>query len=66
MELISNLFDLIVTVLSGLGDFFETIVDFISDMFKAANELISGGEVILGVIALLLIIKVVSIIRNLI
>lgn len=66
MELIGNLFDLIVTVLSGLGDFFETIVDFISDMFEAANELISGGEVILGVIALLLVIKVVSIIRNLI
>ena len=66
MEFITDLFDMLSTVISNLPRYFSNIVDFIESMFSTSSALMTGGSIVAGVLVILLIIKIIVTIKNLI
>lgn len=66
LSFLGDIVDMIEVVLSNLPDYFSAIVDFIENMFTTASDLVAGGDIVLGVLIILLIIKIISMIANLV
>ena len=56
--------DFIINLITEVPDFFTHVLEFLNDFVDSAKELFNAGNIFLGVLVILLLIKIVGLVRN--